>query len=408
MATINVVTSDDPEKARAVIQVPYDFAAAFYSATNKADGVLPNTGYLDSGQSYVVTGNAADPYYIENNGLQTDTTLAYLNFGPLPSDIHTYDMDVRWIDEGEADDQTAVMIIADGPFANDFPVYANSGAHVILNRDVLTYQKRGADGTDTTTLLTHIYEAPLAFDVIHRFKLMWDGVTVRIITPEDVELEIGPDSQVSEWWGPYGCTELLGGAGLNRVQVLSFSAGADPAAATPAIAPYRMLGAGQSDEATSQTDITTSLSSNLFQINFTIPESRRIWVTGHAFMYQNILQEPAISQLGIGAYVGGVTQHGYLTTVVSGYTPANASVDAQLFADRQDDQSTYNTGGLVPFAFDITLSPAFQIGSVQFIALRMMANADGLWSFVHSGSDGGFSGIRRSSMQVFSLPVAND
>ncbi len=380
---------------------------AYFSAAELADGILPATGVLDSGQPYVVTHASSTGFDIVDGALQTDVSLAYLNFGPLQGPIREFDMVVSWTDGGEGSDETAVIIVADGPFADNYPTsYANAGAHVLLDRTIMSFQRRRDDGGDSETMLSHTYGTALAYDVPHRFRVMWSGTTASVIDPYGVNVAIPTTDTMRDWWGPYGCAEIVGAAsGKNKVNIHSFSTTSDPAVPKGSTLPTRLLGAMQTSADSVETAITTSLSAKLFELNVPIPASRHVFITGSVWLDQAVPVVRAASQLVLGVYVAGVGAHGKLTTLYYGYTPANATADETLFANRQGDMVAYENGILIPFSLELTLNPSFAVGSTWDFQVKMQASANDQWTFVDSGGGTGFAGIRRSSMMIYELPA---
>lgn len=406
MATWNLVNADNPALARTAIDTLAEKPAAYFNASLLADGALPLTGTLDSGHPYEVTHSSSSGFDIVDGAIKTDVSLAYLNFGPLEGHIREFDLEIMWVDDSEAADDTAVIIVADGPFANDYPTsYANAGAHILINRTTMTFQKRTAVGPPSTQR-THTYTTALAYDVKHRFRLLWDGATATMITPGGTTVPIPADADIVSWWGAYGCVELLGAAsGRNKCFVRSFSATAQPAVPKASPPPSRLLGAMQTSGANVSTAITTSLSAKLFGLSIPIPPSRRVFITGSVWLDLLIPVARAATSLALGVYPAGVIGYGKLTTISLGYTQANASVDAAAHDDRMGTMGTYTHGQLIPFSLDLTLDPAFVIGDTQDFQVKMQAAAAGQWTFIDSGGDSGFAGIRRSSMMIFEIPA---
>lgn len=205
----------------------------YFSAADRTDGTLPATGMLDSQHPYVVTDSgtvSGNGFDIVSEALQTDEALAYLNFGPLNGPVREFWFEIEWSDDSESEDEVGVLIVADGPFANNYPGggvdgnYANAGAHVLLFRDHYSYQKRDFNGPPVSKV-QHYYSAPLAYGVKHRIGLLWDGETPTMVDPDGTRTAMPADTDYALWWGRYGCMQLLGQAsGENKVRCHAISA----------------------------------------------------------------------------------------------------------------------------------------------------------------------------------------
>jgi hypothetical protein len=391
-----------------VVNASGPLPAAYFNAALLANGALPSTGSLNSGHPYVVTGDAG--FTAASGALQSNAATAYINFGPLRGHIREFSVEMLWTDGGhgsaEANNEIVVLIVADGPFANSYPTYANAGAHFLIRRDYFSYQKRPAAGPGVTGK-AYTYKTPMGFDTRYTIRLLWDGVNAVVVMHDGTIVPIPYDAQYATYWGPYGCVEILGSAsGKNKVSITSFNATSEvkpPDAPLPAT---RLLGAMQTSASTStSTAITTSLSAKLFGLSVPIPPSRRVLVTGEVFMEQTVPVVRASSTLALGVYPAGVSGYGKLTTIYSGFTPANATADETLDANRAGNMTSYGNGVLVPFSLDLVLDPAFAIGDIQDFQVKMQAGAASQWSFIDSGGGTGFSGIRRSTMSIFEIPA---
>ena len=406
MATWNLVNADDPALARTAIDATTlaEQPGAYFNASLIADGPLATTGLLQSGHPYVTTGSA--DFDAISGTVASDAATAYLNFGPLRGPVREFSVSFSWTDSSEATDETVVVIVADGPFANEYPTYSNAGCHLLIHPDFFTYQTRTAAGS-AATLRTHTYNKVLAYGEKHVMRLLFDGVDATIITPEGTVVPIPTSANVAAWWGAFGCMEILGAAsGTNKVYVDSFSTTASVAAPTASLttAP-RLLGAMETSGADVTTAVTTALSAKVFGLSVPMPPSRRVFITGAVWMQQNVPVVKESSTLAVGVYAAGVSAHGKLTTIYSGFTPANNVVDETLFTNRQGSMAVYELGILIPFSLDLTLSSAFAIGDLQDFQVKLQAGVNDQWDFVDSGGGGGFSGIRRSHMMIWEMPA---
>ena len=378
-----------------------------FSASTLSNGALPSTGTLDSGHPYLTTGSGG--FAVANGGIMSDAATAYLNFGPLSGPIKEFSVEMFWSDDGEAGEDTVVMIVADGPFANNYPTYANSGAHFLIHRKSFTYQKRaGSSGTGVgVTTKTYNYKTPIPYGQKATIRLLWDGTNAVVVMHDGTVVPIPYDADYATWWGSYGCVEILGAAsGTNTAYVTQFNATAESRAVDAPLTAARLVDSMQTETVTAtSTPITTALSAKLFGLSVPIPPSRRVLITGQVFVEQTVPVTRSASTLALGVYVAGVSSHGKLTTIYSGYTPANASADAVLDADRNGDMSSYANGILIPFSLILTPAAAFAIGDVQDFQVKMQASANGQWAFIDSGGGTGFSGIRRSTMSIYELPA---
>jgi len=380
---------------------------AHFSASTLKNGALPSNGTLNSGHEYLTTGSGG--FVVANGAIMSDAATAYLNFGPLSGPIKEFSVEMFWTDDGEAGEDTVVMIVADGPFANNYPNYANSGAHFLIHRKFFTYQKRaGSSGTGKgVTTKTYTYKTPIPYGQKATIRMVWDGVNVVVVMHDGTVVPIPYDAEYATWWGPYGCVEILGAAsGTNTAYVTQFNATAESRAVDAPLAASRLLDSTQTDAAASTlTPITTTLSAKLFGLSVPIPPSRRVLVTGQIFMDQFVPATRAASTLALGVYIAGVSSHGKLTTIFSGYTPANATTDGALATDRNGAMTAYDNGVLIPFSVILTIAPTFAIGDVQDFQVKMQASAPGQWSFIDSGGGTGFAGVRRSTMSIYELPA---
>ncbi len=384
-------------------------SSVYFDATQLTDGALPSGGTLNSGHPYVLTGDAG--FNVVSGAIRSDAATAYLNFGPLYGNIREFSVEMSWTDGGhgaaEANNEIVVLIVADGPFADDYPTYANAGAHFLIRRDYFSYQKRAAAGPGVTGK-TYTYKTPMGFDTKYTIRLLWDGVNAVVVMHDGTIVPIPYDAGYATWWGAYGCVEILGAAaGKNKVSVTSFNATSEVKSVNPPLPASRLLGAMQTSAVTAvSVEITSTISAKLFGLSIPIPPSRRVLITGSVFLQQTVPVVKAASVLAVGVYPAGVSSYGKLTTVYSGFTPANATADETLDANRVGNMSSYANGILVPFSIDLTLDPAFAIGDIQDFQVKMLAGAASQWYFIDSGGGSGFSGIRRSSMMIFELPAS--
>lgn len=378
---------------------------AYFSASQIANGVLPSSGTLNSGQTYEVTHSGATGFDVVGGAIKSDAATAYLNFGPLDGHIREFSIEMFWANESQAADDVVVMIVADGPFANNYPAgYANAGAHFLIRRDYFTYQKRAAAGPGVTGK-TYTYRTPMAYGTRYTIRLLWDGVNAVVVMHDGTVVPIPYDAGYASWWGAYGCVELLGAvSGTNTAYITSFNASSEVQSVDAPLPASRLLGAMQTNGTNTSTAITTSLSARLFGLSVPVPPSRRVLITGSIWMEQTVPTVRASSVLAVGCYPAGVGGYGKLTTVYSGFTPANATADEVLVANRAGNMTSYANGVLIPFSIDLTLDPAFAVGDVQDFQIKCQAGAASQWSFTDSGGAGGFSGIRRSTLMIFELP----
>lgn len=394
-----------------VVNASGPLPSAYFNASTLSNGELPETGSLTSGHPYLVTHSDAVGFTVASGALQSDAATAYLNFGPLRSDIREFSVEMFWTDgahgEDEADNEIVVVIVAEGPFADNYPTYANAGAHFLIRRHYFSYQKRAAAGPGVTGK-AYTYKTPMGFDTKYTIRLLWDGVNAVVVMHDGTVVPIPYEADYANWWGPYGAVEILGAAsGKNKVSITSFNASSEVESVDAPLPSSRLLDSMQTSVVTStSTAITTSLSAKLFGLSVPIPPSRRVLITGSVFMEQIVPVVRAASTLALGVYPGGVGAYGKLTTIYSGFTPANATADAALTADRDGNMTSYGNGILIPFNLILTLDPAFAIGDVQDFQVKMQASANSQWSFIDSGGGTGFSGIRRSTMAIYELPAA--
>lgn len=224
---MDIISYTEAKKARswATQSTPISF-----SATGMADGALPTLGVTDSGHPYEITSASDLGFDIVGGALQTDASLAYFNWGPLNGPVREYWMELEWSDDSEAEDEIGVLIVSNGPFANNYPEggtegnYSDAGAHVLLYRDRWSYQKRDYNGPPQSKH-GHYYPSPLAYGQKHRIGLLWDGETAVMVDPDGTRTTVNADTDYALWWGNYGCMELLGTAsGKNKVRCHSFTA----------------------------------------------------------------------------------------------------------------------------------------------------------------------------------------
>lgn len=198
-------------------------SGAFFNAAALKDGPLPLRGQLNSGLGYTVTHSGNTGFDVYDGRLTADVTLAYLNLDPVRGPIRQFSIETSWSNDSKAEDELAAIIVADGPFANDYPSsYANAGAHVLVFRDRWVMQKRTGAGPPVS-LATHYYPAPLAFDVQHRIAVLWNGRSATIVGPSGERTSIPYDADVADWWGPYACAEIVGSTDKNKVGIHAFN-----------------------------------------------------------------------------------------------------------------------------------------------------------------------------------------
>ena len=206
-------------------------ATAHFSAAGLSDGPLAACGWLKGGLPYTVTHSGAAGFVVDRGKVTTDEKLAYLNFGPLPRPVRAAWVQASWSNKATAAIDTelpfgeaAVLIVADGPFANDFPNgYANAAVHLLFLRDRFTLQKRAAPGPGVT-LLSRKFSKPLTDGKLHRLGVLWDGESITVVSPEGERFPVGYDADVVKWWGSYGCVEIVGSTSdRNKVGVHAFN-----------------------------------------------------------------------------------------------------------------------------------------------------------------------------------------
>lgn len=198
-------------------------SGAFFNAAALKDGTLPDKGQLTSGLGYTVTHSGKTGFEVHDGRLTADVTLAYLNLDAVRGPIRQFSIETSWSDNGKADDELAAIIVADGPFANNYPSsYANAGAHVLVFRDRWVMQKRTGAGPPVS-LATNYYPAPLAYGLQHRLAVLWDGRSATIVGPSGERTSIPYDADVADWWGPYACAEIVGSTEKNKVGIHAFN-----------------------------------------------------------------------------------------------------------------------------------------------------------------------------------------
>lgn len=224
----SVITAADAAAARTAIGAGAEsppVPAFYFNAALLSNGSLPSTGTLTSGHSYAVTHSGSTGFDIVSGAIKTDVSLAYLNFGPLPGHIQEFSIEMFWADESQASDDSVVLVISDGPFANNYPTsYANAGAHMIIHRDYFSFQKRAAAGPAITGR-TYTYTTAMPYDTRCTIRVLWNGVSATVVMHDGTIVTIPYDSDRVSWWGAYGCVELLGAAsGTNTAYVTKFNA----------------------------------------------------------------------------------------------------------------------------------------------------------------------------------------
>ena len=204
-------------------------ANAYFSAADLADGPLDECGSLRGGTRFEVTHSGAAGFFVNRRRLTSDAPLTYLNFGPLQRPVREAWVEVSWSDNGDPADpklplgEPTVLIVSDGPFATDFPRgYANAAVHMLFFRDRFVLQKRAAAGPGVT-LATQKFPAPLARGERHRLGVVWDGRAITVVGPAGQRFPVAFDVDVLDWWGPYGCVEIVGSSsGKDRTWVHQF------------------------------------------------------------------------------------------------------------------------------------------------------------------------------------------
>lgn len=221
-------------------------SVAHFEARRFAEGALPSTGYLDNGVAYETSGI---PFTVSDGALMSAGSLAYLNIGQLGGDITVMELECEWVNDGKGagNDQGFVLINANGPFANDYPTYADTGAHLLGYPDVHYLQKRRADGGGSTgNVAAFFYVTPFAdpvpFGTRVTYRITRQGNTLYVKRHDGGVKSYVMDADMLDWCGPYSCVEIVGDAATNnRIKIHSFRVSTEPS--------YQFFKPGQSDSA---------------------------------------------------------------------------------------------------------------------------------------------------------------
>jgi hypothetical protein len=328
---------------------------AYMNLVGKPDGTLPAEGLTDSGHPFTRTSFSDSPgYIVSDQALSAVSGLAYLNVGPLPSEVTDFRMSLKWDDNGFANSQPAVMIVSPTTFISPTGTLADAGAHVLLYRDRWIYQKRSAAGV-ATELGRYYYTAPLAFGAYHTVRMTWDGGQPTMHGPDGSSIRIGaaPDTEVVSWWDRYAAIETVAAASENKVHIREWSVGTGvpaPVARASASSITAPIASAQltKEPATASTALTSSFVI-IETLNITVPSSKAIAVWAM----------PNISAAAGDTVYGRVDAAGHPTSIFQ-----TAILEGTAFA------------GAVPFGAICDLSP-FTVGTSVAINVRLSASGAG-------------------------------
>jgi len=253
---------------------------AYFTPVGLPDGALATTGELASGQPYEVTGTGTFTVASETVK-KTGGSLAYMNYGPLPGDVTEFWIDCIWTDDGQGSDQNVVAVIANAPFANDYPTYADAGAHVLIRRNGIVVQKRRADGAGSTgTVIQYNYTTPIPFDTLYRFGMRREGNVLRIFGYER-EFTVAIDSDMEDWWGPYAATQIVSSGTQNAAGFRNFDVSSvPPARITPDYVNAWNVDTAATIKAPGTTSVTLTASyQTVLTRQMYVPSSRAVAVT---------------------------------------------------------------------------------------------------------------------------------
>ena len=389
--------------------------------TTKPDGPLSAGAVSNSGHTYTVLGQI--PWHIEDGALtHTQTNPATTQSSYLGVNLGA-DIAYIWADfevPTGVDPQEAIVLIASAGEFTGTPAYeyADASAHAIFADSNFRYDSLQAThpGLVTTTLGRGQY--PALTPGAYRIAVTLDDDLATVTAPDGRMWRVDRSALIADRNGPWATLQLNANAGTRKMlRVLRWGAETVPRTER---GPYASLGdlaravsrpgrvsAMQTSGANVATAIGTSLSAKLYGISHPVPSSRRILAEGWAWFQEDVLTARDTSALLLGIYPAGVSGYGKLTTVYSGYTPANATVDAVAFADRQANMTSYANGGLLPFALILDLDPAFTVGELIDFQVKAQANAAGRFTFIDSGdASGGTATIRRSTLKITDLGPA--
>ncbi len=420
-----VLVAGESAEARDALQT--DITTFYDDFTTKPDGALNAGAVSDSGHTYTVLGQI--PWQIVGGRLthtQTNSSTAqssYLgvNLGTQSGDEVGYIWADYEVPAGTDPQESIVLITSATEFTVASYEFANAAGHCSFTDSTFRYDSLQALHPGTTTNIHGRGQYTALTPGTYRVEITLSGNQATITAPDGRRWRSDTSADISNWAGPWATLQLYNlGDGLTHRELKILRWGAElkrrarrgPYAASHDVGvattqPGRLLGAMQTSGTNTATAITTSLSAKLYGLTIPIPPSRRILVEGAAWFDETVPVAPASQILGIGVYAGGVTAYGKLTTIISGNTSANNTVDAAAFANRQGTMTVYSRGRLIPFWLILDIDPTFTVGDLIEFQVKAQAGASSQVTFIDSGSaTGSFSTLRRSSMKITELPPA--
>ena len=412
-----LLASDGPIKDRSTRTSFYD------DFTTKPNGTIVDGDTSDSGHTYSVLGQV--PWAISSGALvNTQSNTAVTQSSYLGVNIGG-DVGMVWAEfevPAGADPLAALTLIAS---ADDFagaPDYefSNASAHCTFSPASFRYDALEATHPGLVTTVLGRGQYTSLPPGTYRVEVALDDTLATITAPDGRRWRADTSALIASYNGPWATIQIYNaGDSVTKKspRILRWGAERQDRANTGAYASAaqigravtqapRLINAMQTSGANVATGMTTSLSAKLFGLTIPIPPSRRVLCEGAAWFDRSVPVSRAASSLLLGVYPGGTTGYGKLTTLYSGYTPANATADAAAFADRQGAMTAYADGYLFPFFLILDLDPAFQIGDSIDFQVKALAGASGNWTFIDSGSaTGSTSTLRRSTLKISELPA---
>lgn len=339
-------------------------AVARFDSINYKDGNFPDIGTLESGHPYKVTYNT-EGFKVVNGGLQSSSSLAYLNVDDFSSDITEISVDVSWSNDGGTEDRAAVLIVSDGPFANNYPnSYANTGCHLLLYPNRWILQKRPANGPVVNVAsFSYIepYSKPVPYGERVNYKVKRVGNKLYVTRHDGGVTVAQMDSEQIDWMGEHACIEIVGKSTGNNVTIHSFAISSQIQSAS-----ITDKEGGQSANKARGTSIKAPAAQNIvLQPTYTTVLSKKVIVPGS-------LAVSVIVSLPVN-----VLANGNLQAQVSFDGNPTSATDGTLLVGQ-----AYN--GVVTWTATLDLSE-FKVGSSSNLLVKLAHGGTG--SFVTSPSN---------------------
>lgn len=347
--------------------------------TTKPNGTLVDGSVSDSGHTYSVLGQI--PWAITDGRLthtQTNTATTQSSYLGVNLGIEAGDkVGLIWVEyevPSGSDPQESIALILSATDFTGAPDYefANASAHAVFTENAVKDGVLRADHPGLTEMLiAGRAQYTTLTPGVYRVEITRDGTRGTLTTPDGVRHRIQSDALVDSYAGPWATLQLyaLSGGARKALKVLRWGAELQRRTARGAFAspfelarvatrPPRLLGAMQTSGTGTATALTSSLSAKLYGLTVPMPASKHVLCKGLAWFDEQVPAIRSLSQLLVGVYAAGGGAFGKLTTIQSGFTPANAMTARTVTITGGTGTWTYTHGGQVTASLAWNVSAA--------------------------------------------------